>query len=123
MGIRLSLFAQDANSLLVRPGKGPRAGKALPRRTRGRFAGRPRQIQSGNSVPLVPAEAAGVANSLLLAPASSRGAASPSAAPNLATKDAWAILESMAGTVEGAPDWSSELKHYLYGTPKRHELP
>lgn len=35
--------------------------------------------------------------------------------------DAWSVLESMEGTVEGPPDWSSELDHYLYGTPKRNE--
>jgi hypothetical protein len=33
--------------------------------------------------------------------------------------DAWAVLKSMMGTVEGPADWSSELDHYLYGTPKR----
>lgn len=33
--------------------------------------------------------------------------------------DARAVLESMMGTVEGPADWSSELDHYLYGTPKR----
>lgn len=35
--------------------------------------------------------------------------------------DAWSVLESMEGTVEGPVDWSSELDHYLYGTPKRNE--
>ena len=34
---------------------------------------------------------------------------------------AWSVLKSMMGTVEGPPDWSSELDHYLYGTPKRSE--
>ena len=33
--------------------------------------------------------------------------------------DAWAVLKSMMGTVEGPADWSMELDHYLYGTPKR----
>jgi hypothetical protein len=33
--------------------------------------------------------------------------------------DAWAILESMNGAVEAPADWSAELDHYLYGTPKR----
>ena len=32
---------------------------------------------------------------------------------------AWAVLKSMKGTVEGPSDLSSELDHYLYGTPKR----
>jgi hypothetical protein len=31
---------------------------------------------------------------------------------------AWAVLRSMTGTLEGPPDWSQELDHYLYGTPK-----
>jgi hypothetical protein len=35
--------------------------------------------------------------------------------------DAWAVLESMKGTVEGPADLASELDHYLYGTPKRVE--
>ena len=35
------------------------------------------------------------------------------------TNDAWSLLESMMGTVEGPADWSSEMDHYLYGTPKR----
>lgn len=35
--------------------------------------------------------------------------------------DAWAILESMEGTVKGPPDLASELDHYLYGIPKRVE--
>jgi hypothetical protein len=37
--------------------------------------------------------------------------------------DAWAVLKSMMGTVEGPTDWSSELDHYLYDTPKRGEEP
>jgi hypothetical protein len=35
--------------------------------------------------------------------------------------NAWSVLKTMMGTVEGPPDWSSELDHYLYGTPKRGE--
>ena len=34
---------------------------------------------------------------------------------------AWAVLRSMTGTLEGPADWSQELDHYLYGTPKRGE--
>ncbi len=41
--------------------------------------------------------------------------------PEIPKGDAWSVLESMEGTVEGPPDWSSELDHYLYGTPKRDE--
>ena len=33
--------------------------------------------------------------------------------------NAWDILKSMAGTIEGPEDWSEELDHYLYGTPKK----
>lgn len=33
--------------------------------------------------------------------------------------NAWAILESLTGTVEAPADWSTEHDHYLYGTPKR----
>lgn len=35
--------------------------------------------------------------------------------------DAWALLESMEGTVEGPADLASELDHYLYGSPKRSQ--
>lgn len=38
------------------------------------------------------------------------------------SEDAWDILESLAGTVEAPPDWSKELDHYLYGTPKRNKF-
>ncbi len=37
--------------------------------------------------------------------------------------NAWSVLKSMMGTVEGPSDWSKELDHYLYGTPKRGEEP
>lgn len=33
--------------------------------------------------------------------------------------DALSVLESMAGTVEGPPDWAAEHDHYVHGTPKR----
>jgi len=33
--------------------------------------------------------------------------------------DAWEALRSLAGSVEGPPDWAVEHDHYLYGTPKR----
>ncbi|MBA3945336.1 MAG: hypothetical protein H0X37_12320 [Herpetosiphonaceae bacterium] len=35
------------------------------------------------------------------------------------TRDAWDVLDELAGTVEAPPDWSSEHDHYLYGVPKR----
>jgi hypothetical protein len=34
---------------------------------------------------------------------------------------AWAVLRSMTGNLEAPTDWSQELDHYLYGTPKRGE--
>jgi hypothetical protein len=33
--------------------------------------------------------------------------------------NAWSVLKTMMGTVEGPPDWSTEMDYYLYGTPKR----
>ena len=33
--------------------------------------------------------------------------------------DAWAYLESIAGSVDMPEDWSEEHDHYLYGSPKR----
>jgi hypothetical protein len=36
------------------------------------------------------------------------------------TKNAWDILEDMAGTIEAPEDWSKEHDHYLYGTPKQN---
>ncbi|AFY81528.1 hypothetical protein [Oscillatoria acuminata] len=35
-------------------------------------------------------------------------------------KNAWDLLEDMAGTYEAPEDWSSEHDHYLYGTTKRN---
>ncbi|NEO53333.1 MAG: hypothetical protein F6K54_09720 [Okeania sp. SIO3B5] len=35
-------------------------------------------------------------------------------------KNAWDLLEEMAGTYEAPEDWSKEHDHYLYGTPKRN---
>jgi hypothetical protein len=34
---------------------------------------------------------------------------------------AWAVLRSMPGTLEDPANWSQEIDHYLYGTPKRGE--
>ena len=33
--------------------------------------------------------------------------------------DAWDMLRSLTGTLEGPEDWSEQLDHYLYGTPRR----
>jgi hypothetical protein len=40
--------------------------------------------------------------------------------PGEAEPTAWDILDALAGTIEGPPDWSLEHDHYLYGTPKRY---
>lgn len=31
----------------------------------------------------------------------------------------WDVLNRLVGSIEGPPDWSSELDHYLYGAPRR----
>ena len=46
---------------------------------------------------------------------------SPRTVPDEDGSRAWAVLRSMTGTLEGPADWSQELDHYLYGTPKRGE--
>jgi hypothetical protein len=33
--------------------------------------------------------------------------------------DAWAVLQSLIGTVDGPIDWSTEHDHYIYGSAKR----
>jgi hypothetical protein len=33
----------------------------------------------------------------------------------------WDVLAEHAGSVEGPEDWSCQLHHYLYGTPKRSD--
>jgi hypothetical protein len=49
------------------------------------------------------------------------GSDSPRTVPGGDGSRAWAVLRSMTGTLEGPADWSQELDHYLYGTPKRGE--
>lgn len=46
---------------------------------------------------------------------------SPRTVPDEDGSRAWAVLRSMTGTLEGPADWSQELDHYLYDTPKRGE--
>lgn len=36
-------------------------------------------------------------------------------------KNAWDLLEEMAGTYPAEEDWSTEHDHYLYGAPKRND--
>ena len=43
---------------------------------------------------------------------------SQASSPPRPVEDAWDILESMTGTLDGPEDWSAEHDHYLYGTPK-----
>jgi hypothetical protein len=45
---------------------------------------------------------------------------SPEQQTEATDKNAWDMLEDMAGTYEAPEDWSSEHDHYLYGTPKRN---
>jgi len=33
--------------------------------------------------------------------------------------NAWEYLATLAGTIDGPTDWSTEHDHYIYGTPKR----
>jgi hypothetical protein len=44
-------------------------------------------------------------------------------APEEDQRTAWDVLDELTGTIEAPPDWSAELDHYLYGTPKRHGNP
>lgn len=38
----------------------------------------------------------------------------------ISNKNAWDLLEEMAGTYPAPEDWSREHDHYLYGTKKRN---
>ena len=40
-----------------------------------------------------------------------------------AASDGWTLLQEAVGSVEALPDWSQEHGHYLYGTPKKDEMP
>ena len=33
--------------------------------------------------------------------------------------NAWDVLESLIGQIEGPEDWSEQHDYYLYGTPKK----
>ncbi|MBR8826791.1 MAG: hypothetical protein DSM107014_02630 [Gomphosphaeria aponina SAG 52.96 = DSM 107014] len=39
----------------------------------------------------------------------------------VAKKNAWDILEELAGTIEAPQDWSQNHAHYLYGSPKQSQ--
>jgi hypothetical protein len=34
-------------------------------------------------------------------------------------RDAWDVLDALAGSVDASSDWATEHDHYLYGTPKQ----
>ncbi len=40
-------------------------------------------------------------------------------APSSESQDLFGNIEAEFGLVDGPVDWSAELDHYLYGTPKR----
>jgi hypothetical protein len=72
---------------------------------------------------LPPAERLRLANWLIDSATKSKrdAAGSGSEAPDEEGSRAWTVLRSMTGTMEGPADWSQELDHYVYGTPKRGE--
>ncbi len=41
--------------------------------------------------------------------------------PEVNSREAWAVIESLIGTVEAPKDWSLEHDHYIHGTPKRYQ--
>ena len=86
------------------------------------MARNPREFEDLLKLP--PEERLRLANWLIDSAANSKGGSgsdSPRAVPDADGSRAWAVLRSMTGTLEGPADWSQELDHYLYGTPKRGE--
>jgi hypothetical protein len=51
------------------------------------------------------------------------GSPAESSSQQAPTADAWELLKSLQGSVDGPADWSIEHDHYLYGTPKRNADP
>ncbi len=39
--------------------------------------------------------------------------------PTDSRREAWDVLDDLAGTVDAPPDWAAEHDYYLYGNPKR----
>jgi hypothetical protein len=113
----LNIISNETNSLLVPFREARQIDISVPRRIHRRFTNQSHQMLSSYSIPLRPNEAAGLANPLF----GERSEITASIAEASTRENAWTVLESMAGTVEGPPDWSTELDHYLYGTPKRNE--
>ena len=87
------------------------------------MARNPREFEDLLKLP--PEERLHLANWLIDSAANSEpgglGSDSPRTRPDEDGSRAWAVLRSMTGTLEGPADWSQELDHYLYGTPKRGE--
>jgi hypothetical protein len=85
------------------------------------MAKNPREFEQLLKLP--PEERLRLANWLIDSANNGEPASSGSDLPstNGACSEAWALLSSMTGTFEGPVDWSQELDHYLYGTPKRGE--
>ncbi len=87
------------------------------------MARNPREFEELLKLP--PEERLRLANWLIDSAANSKrggsGSDSPRTVPDEDGSRAWAVLRSMTGTLEGPADWSQELDHYLYGTPKRGE--
>ncbi len=87
------------------------------------MARNPREFEELLKLP--PEERLRLANWLIDSAANSKrggsGSDSSSTVPEKDGSRAWAVLRSMTGTLEGPADWSQELDHYLYGTPKRGE--
>ena len=74
---------------------------------------------------LPPEERLRLANWLIDSATKSKQAGSGSDLPRTVPDEdgsrAWSVLRSITGTLEGPADWSQEIDHYLYGTPKRGE--
>jgi len=127
----LNLSISEVNSPLAAHITSARDARGISRRIRGRTAGAYRlhrevghlvgNLETSLRTTPLPSrldESIRIANPLLAVKSSSSMADATQAAAT--QNDPWAVLESMMGTIEGPADWSSELGHYLYGTPKRN---
>ena len=87
------------------------------------MARNPREFEDLLELP--PEERLRLANWLIDSATSGEPGGSSSGSPRIVPDEdglrAWEVLRSMTGTLDGPADWSQELDHYLYGTPKRGE--
>ena len=84
-----------------------------------RFHGWTRRLESRNyDLELVDILLYEVSNSIKAAMLSHMDSASITP-PSTKMADPLEILASVAGSLDGPPDWAAQLDHYLYGTPKR----